>query len=157
MTTAYQGMPPIFPVVIYNGSENWTAQEDIYRMIRPQPPDFLRPYQPRLRYYLVDQSAYSKEELAQRSTPLSGIFEVEQASKDIESMRLAVARLAASIRDHPDKARLDEVITRWLKRHLKRLGPEVEEVLEQVNSISEDSDMLAENIQTWAEQEQHMG
>ncbi|MCG5549088.1 hypothetical protein [Halorhodospira halochloris] len=95
--------------------------------------------------------------LAQRSTPLSGIFEVEQASQDIESMRLAVGRLAASMRDHPDKARLDEVITRWLKRHLKRLGPDVEEILEQVNTLAEGSDMLAENIQTCAEQEQQKG
>nr|WP_274521800.1 Rpn family recombination-promoting nuclease/putative transposase [Halorhodospira halochloris] len=36
MTTARQGMPPIFPVVIYNSSRRWAAQEDIYRMIRPQ-------------------------------------------------------------------------------------------------------------------------
>ncbi|WP_242464451.1 Rpn family recombination-promoting nuclease/putative transposase [Halorhodospira abdelmalekii] len=123
VTTAYQGMPPIFPVVIYNGSARWTAQEDIYRMIRPKPPDFLRSYQPHLRYYLVNQSAYSTEQLAERSTPLSGIFEVEQASKDVGAMQAAVDRLVASIRAHPDKERLDKVITRWLKRHLKRLGP----------------------------------
>ena len=38
VTTARKGMPPIFPVVLYNGSKRWTAREDIYRMIRPEPP-----------------------------------------------------------------------------------------------------------------------
>ncbi|MCG5505426.1 Rpn family recombination-promoting nuclease/putative transposase, partial [Ectothiorhodospira variabilis] len=42
VTTARKGMPPIFPVVLYNGSKRWTAREDIYRMIRPEPPGFMR-------------------------------------------------------------------------------------------------------------------
>ncbi|MCG5505425.1 transposase, partial [Ectothiorhodospira variabilis] len=69
----------------------------------------------------------------------------------------AVQRLAARIRAHPEKSRLDEVITRWLKRHLKRLGAEAEKALEQVNSLVEDNAMLAENLQTWAEKERQKG
>ncbi|WP_338042708.1 Rpn family recombination-promoting nuclease/putative transposase, partial [Ectothiorhodospira haloalkaliphila] len=157
VTTARKGMPPIFPVVLYNGSKRWTAREDIYRMIRPEPPGFMRVYQPHLRYYLVNESAFSEEELAERDTPLSGIFEVEKASKDVDALQEAVQRLAARIRAHPEKARLDEVITRWLKRHLKRLGAEAEKALEQVNSLVEDNAMLAENLQTWAERERQKG
>ncbi|WP_280512695.1 hypothetical protein [Ectothiorhodospira haloalkaliphila] len=40
-------------------------------MIRPEPPGFMRAYQPHLRYYLVNESAFSEEELAERDTPLS--------------------------------------------------------------------------------------
>jgi predicted transposase/invertase (TIGR01784 family) len=157
VTTARKGMPPIFPVVLYNGSKRWTAREDIYRMIRPEPPGFMRVYQPHLRYHLVNESAFSEEELAQRDTALSGIFEVEKASKDVDALQAAVKRLAARIRAHPQKARLDEVITRWLKRHLKRLGAEADKALEQVNSLVEDNAMLAENLQNWAEKERHKG
>ncbi|MCG5495517.1 hypothetical protein [Ectothiorhodospira variabilis] len=126
-------------------------------MIRPEPPGFMRVYQPHLRYYLVNESAFSEEELAQRDTPLSGILEVEKASKDADALQEAVQHLAARIRAHPEKARLDEVITRWLKRHLKRLGAEAEKALEQVNSLVEDNAMLAENLQTWAEKERQKG
>ncbi|MCG5514394.1 Rpn family recombination-promoting nuclease/putative transposase [Ectothiorhodospira shaposhnikovii] len=157
VTTARKGMPPIFPVVLYNGSKRWTAREDIYRMVRPEPPMFLRVYQPHLRYYLVNESAFTEDELAKRDTPLSGIFEVEKASKDVEALQGAVKRLAARIRAHPEKARLDEVITRWLKRHLKRLGAEAEQALEEINSLVEDHAMLAENLQTWAEKERQKG
>ncbi|EHQ53411.1 hypothetical protein ECTPHS_12069 [Ectothiorhodospira sp. PHS-1] len=95
--------------------------------------------------------------MAARDTPLSGIFEVEKASKDVEALQGAVKRLAARIRAHPEKARLDEVITRWLKRHLKRLGAEAEQALEEINSLVEDHAMLAENLQTWAEKERQKG
>ncbi|WP_412851384.1 Rpn family recombination-promoting nuclease/putative transposase [Ectothiorhodospira shaposhnikovii] len=155
VTTARKGMPPIFPVVLYNGSKRWTAREDIYQMVRPEPPGFLRVYQPHLRYYLVDESRFSDEELAQRDTPLSGVFGVENASKDLQALQMAVDRLVASIQAHPEKARLDKVITRWLKRHLKRLEADIE--LDRINSLVEDKAMLAENLETWAEKERQKG
>ncbi|UEQ05024.1 hypothetical protein LMS44_03945 [Halomonas profundus] len=53
------------------------------------------------------------------------------------------------------KERIDEIITRWLKRHLQRLGAEVD--LNQLNSLVEDKDMLAENLENWAQQERQVG
>ncbi|MCG5517474.1 transposase, partial [Ectothiorhodospira sp. 9100] len=75
----------------------------------------------------------------------------------MDALQTAVKRLAERIRAHPEKARLDEVITRWLKRHLRRLGTEAEKALEQVNSLVEDNAMLAENLQNWAEKERQKG
>ncbi|MBK1674717.1 hypothetical protein CKO35_15745 [Ectothiorhodospira shaposhnikovii] len=62
--------------------------------------------------------------------------------------------------DRPSQGRVwhtDEVITRWLKRHLRRLGAEAEQALEEINSLVEDHAMLAENLQTWAEKERQKG
>lgn len=53
------------------------------------------------------------------------------------------------------KERIDKIITRWLKRHLQRLGAEVD--LNQLNSLVEDKDMLAENLENWAQQERQVG
>ena len=58
-----QGLPPIFPMVLYNGSQRWSARQDIYDMVQPAPPEFLRVYQPHLRYYLIDEGRYTDEEL----------------------------------------------------------------------------------------------
>ena len=33
--TPSDGLPPVFPVVLYNGSRRWSAQQDIYAMIQP--------------------------------------------------------------------------------------------------------------------------
>jgi hypothetical protein len=67
--TPSQGLPPVFPVVLYNGSKPWTAPRDIYAMITPQPPAPLQIYQPRLQYYLVDEGRYTGEDLGLRQTP----------------------------------------------------------------------------------------
>jgi hypothetical protein len=53
------------------------------------------------------------------------------------------------------KERIDKIITRWLKRHLQWLGSEVD--LNQLNSLVEDKDMLAENLENWAQQERQVG
>lgn len=61
--TPGQGLPPVFPVVLYNGSKPWTAPLDIHEMVQPEPPEFLQVYQPHLRYYLVDEGRYTDEDL----------------------------------------------------------------------------------------------
>jgi predicted transposase/invertase (TIGR01784 family) len=81
-TTPGQGLPPIFPVVLYDGSRRWRARQDIYEMITPEPPEFLKGYQPHLRYYLVDEARYTDEQLGLVQTPLSGVFSIEKASKN---------------------------------------------------------------------------
>ena len=150
-TTPHKGLPPVLPIVLYNGSERWTARQDIYDMVHPEPPAFLQVYQPHLRYYLVDEGRYTDEELNLRQTPLSGVFSIENASMDRKGLQQAVDRIVAIIQADPHKERIDKIITRWLKRHLQRLGAEVN--LDQLNSLVEDKDMLAENLENWAQQE----
>lgn len=57
----------------------------------------------------------------------------------------------AHIQADPNKERIDKIVTRWLKRHLQRLGAYVD--LDELNSLVEDKDMLAENLENWAQRE----
>ena len=154
-TTPSRGLPPILPIVLYNGSERWTAQQDIFGMIRPEPPEFLQVYQPRLRYYLIDEGRYTDEELGLRQSPLSGVFSVENAGESWEALQRAVDRIVAIIQANPDKERMDRIVTRWLKRHLQRVGAGVD--LGRLNSLVEDKDMLAENLENMVKKERQEG
>lgn len=136
VTTAKRGLPPVFPVVLYNGAKRWTARQDIHELVTPTPPGFLQPYQPHLRYYLIDEGRYSDEELATRNTVLSGIFGIERASEGHEALQKAVDRMLVSIQSHPNKARMDDLTTRWFKRHLKWLGAKVD--VDELSSLMED-------------------
>ncbi|NYS62613.1 Rpn family recombination-promoting nuclease/putative transposase [Vreelandella salicampi] len=153
--TPGQGLPPVFPVVLYNGSERWSASLDLYDMIMPEPPGLLQVYQPQMRYYLVDEGRYTDEQLGLVQSPLSGVFSIEKASTNRQGLQQAVDRIVAIIQADPHKERIDKIITRWLKRHLQRLGAEVD--LNQLNSLVEDKDMLAENLENWAQQERQEG
>ncbi len=155
VTTPAKGLPPVLPIVLYNGSERWTARQDVYDMVQPEPPSFLRIYQPHLRYYLIDEGRYTDHELTERQSPLSGVFGIENASTDRQALQQAVDRVVAIIQNDPHKDRIDAIITRWLKRHLKRLGAGVN--LERLNSLVEDRDMLAENLENWAKKERLEG
>ncbi|MBB3189430.1 Rpn family recombination-promoting nuclease/putative transposase [Halomonas cerina] len=154
-TTPAKGLPPVLPIVLYNGARRWTARQDVYQLVQPEPPEFLRVYQPHLRYYLIDEARYTDEELAERHTPLSGVFGIENATGDRQALQRAVDRIVAIIQADPNKQRIDEIVTRWLKRHLQRLGDEIN--LERLNSVVEDKEMLAENLENWAKKEQAIG
>lgn len=121
----------------------------------PEPPEFLRVYQPHLRYYLIDEGRYTEDELAARQSPLSGVFGIENASRDLESLQRAVDRIVEIIQAAPNKQRTDAIVTRWLKRHLRWLGAGAE--LEQLNSVVEEKDMLAENWKYLGEKERLEG
>mgnify|MGYP000610367431 CR=1 FL=1 len=152
---ASQGLPPVFPIVLYNGSRRWQAKQDIYEMVRPEPPVFLQPYQPHLRYYLIDEGAYTDQELEERHSALSGVFEIEKASVDHTSLQQAVNRIVSIIQEDPNKERIDKILTRWLKRHLQRLNAGIN--LDQLHSLVEGKDMLAENLENWRQKERQEG
>ena len=70
-------------------------------------------------------------------------------------MQQAVDRVVKIIEADPSKERVDKIITRWIKRHLSRLGAEVG--LERLNSLVEDRDMLAENLENLVKKERFEG
>lgn len=154
-TTPTKGLPPVFPLVLYNGLRRWQVPLDIRQMIKPRLPDLLSAFQPGLRYYLVDEGAYTDEQLQARSTSVSGIFAIEKASSNKEQMQQAVDRIVQIIQQEPNKERIDKVITRWLKRHFFRLGDT--QNWERIHSLIEDHAMIAENLQTWAQKERAEG
>lgn len=64
-------------------------------------------------------------------------------------------RIVVIIKADPNKERIDSVITRWIKRHLQWLGAEIN--LDQLNSLVENRDMLAENLENLVKKEQLEG
>jgi len=93
--------------------------------------------------------------LINKKTLLSGVFGVENASHSGEALQQAVDRVVKIIEADPNKERVDKIITRWIKRNLSRLGAGVG--LERLNSLVEDRDMLAENLENLVKKERLEG
>ena len=49
-----RALPPILPIVIYNGEAGWSVPRDLGQAITPDAPPWYEPYRPTWRYLLVD-------------------------------------------------------------------------------------------------------
>ena len=91
---AGERLPAVLPVVLYNGTEPWTAAADLRALITPVGP-WLAPYQPTQRYYLLDLQRVPADDLPYRN------------------LLRAVARLEQS-RSPEDVVRAVKALRRWL-------------------------------------------
>jgi predicted transposase YdaD len=56
-------LPPVLPIVLYNGGARWTAATDVADMIAPVP-GLVMKYQPQLAHLVIDEGRFSEAELA---------------------------------------------------------------------------------------------
>ena len=138
-------LPPVIPVLLYNGSEPWNVATDLGSLIGDLDPS-AEIYRPQLRYRLVDEAAYPREELAALSSPVADLFRIER-SHDWQEVRASVHRLRRSI--PPSEASLRQAFAVWLRKViLPRFGLSPEDVSVDL-TLEEIEAMLAESIDRW--------
>lgn len=54
-------LPPLFPIVLYNGEEKWTVPATIAELIEPQPP--LGKHSLNFEHFVLAENQYGKEAL----------------------------------------------------------------------------------------------
>jgi predicted transposase YdaD len=140
-------LPPVFPLVLYNGREKWTACTDVAELIAPVSSALAR-YRPNLRYFLLDEGQISDEQLDMDS--LAACLIRMERYDGPESLREAIGALKARLRD-PKYQSLNRAFTVWVCRVLKnRLAHQ--ESIPDVNDLEEVDTMLAERFGEWTEQ-----
>ena len=81
------GLPPVLPIVIYNGSTRWKQSTEIFDLIQSHP-DELTEFQPRLKFWLLDEGSYSAEFESRRAAELARLDqEVAATEVQIEKLR----------------------------------------------------------------------
>ncbi len=144
---AGQQLPPVFPLVLYNGSGRWTAARDIAELIVPLPNALAR-YRPQHRYHLIDEGRIGPDTLAQATSVAAELVRLETlAAEGPAALRPILSRLSARLRG-PGSASLRRALTVWFARVLlRRLLPG--ENLPQLHDIGEVETMLAEHVDEW--------
>ena len=141
-------LPPVFPLVLYNGIRPWRAPQEAAELIEALPGG-LAHYRPNLRYLLLDEGSYAEQDLPPSENLAAALFRMEN-SRAPEELRTLVRTLAQWIHA-PEQASLRRAFTVWLKRVLMpgRL-PQVK--LPEITDLSEIDNMLAERVQEWTQQ-----
>jgi predicted transposase YdaD len=140
----WRKLPPVIPLLLYNGWEPWHVPTDLGSLIEGLDPS-AEIYRPQWRYRLVDEAAYSREDLAALNSPVADLFLIEK-SRDWQEVRVGVHRLRRSI--PAEEASLRRAFETWLQKViLPRFGLSREEAA--TLTLEELDTMLAESIDRW--------
>ncbi|MBF0425560.1 MAG: Rpn family recombination-promoting nuclease/putative transposase [Magnetococcales bacterium] len=150
-----QGLPPLLPIVLYNGEPRWNAPIDIRALIRLPPGSPLWPFQPAMRYHTLDEGAYTEEELKGRPSLSALLFRLEQPANP-QGIMETIRDMAEWFRAHPDGPPVKQLFRELIASSLQRiegfvdLPPIPDDLLEVVN-------MLAARVEQWSKEIRQRG
>ncbi len=137
-------LPPVLPIVIYNGGQRWTAAEDVAAMVAFGG-EALAAYQPSLRYYLLDEGRAGGDDLPRRN--LVSVLIALETNRKREQAPVLLAALIELLRELGD-TELTRVFQEWVEQVLvpRRLRGTS---LEPLPRLEEVRTMLAEQVHEW--------
>jgi len=140
-------LPPVLPIVFYNGRSRWTAAREVSDLIAPVSEALAR-FQPSQRYFLIDVGRYGDEDLPQRNL-VSALIALEN-SRSAADLRRAVDALADWFRG-PGNQELKRSFGEWIRLVLLP-GRFSSAELPSMPRLEEVRMMLAERVKEWTEE-----
>jgi hypothetical protein len=143
-------LPPILPIVLYNGKRPWRAPLDLASLFTPVPPGLERRL-PRLDYLLVDENRLTRKEKEQSRNLVAALFRLETcAPEDLPRL----TRDLSSLLPPGVEPELRRAFTAWLLSMLHQTFrgatiPVVEDL--------EEVPMLEETLIEWRDEAQRTG
>ena len=121
-------LPPVLPLVLYNGKKQWNAAHALSQRIA-QAPLQIREYQPEMRYLLIDESQLLESDLAVERYLAAAMFNIERSRtpQDFEdAIGLLIKWLGLGVSE-VQNASLQKAFFVWLRRVvLPAKFPEIE-------------------------------
>jgi hypothetical protein len=114
-------LPPLLLVVLYNGVRPWNAVTNIHELIALSPDSPLWPWQPQVRYYLLDMSAFPRDDLMRRTSVAALLFRLERRSSTQEIEELG-GEVVGWLRRQPDCGELRRLFTELVRQAYVGLG-----------------------------------
>jgi hypothetical protein len=146
-------LPPVLPIVLYNGKPRWTAATELFDLIEPTP-GRLRDYAPHLRYLLLDEGAIDESAPWALQNLVAALFRLEK-SRGPQPLRAAVSALTHWL-EAPEQASLRRAFTVWIKRVLiPARMPGVN--FPDLGDLLEIKTMLAESVLDWTQEWKQQG
>lgn len=146
-------LPPIFPVVLYNGKQRWNAATELKDLIVSLPGG-LEHYLPSLKYLILDEGSYGLEQLTPLKNLVAAIFRLENSSSREEIINV-ISNLIEWL-STPEQSRLRRSFSIWINRVLQPLDRQ-EQKTPEINDLIEIKTMLAERIPQWIQEGEARG
>ena len=145
------GLPPVFPIVVYNGNKPWKAPQEVAELFSPMPHG-LRRYRPSQKHFILDEGRVPDDALNEGL--VAQLLRLERAGDVLEVQRV-VKHLLDALRA-PQYLHLRRAFAVWLGRVvLKRTG--LTQHIPEFNELQEVDSMLEERASQWREELIHQG
>jgi len=142
-------LPPVLPIVLYNGNRQWNAARDITELMLPLTANLQR-YQPQQRYFLLDESRIDADSLPYSGSLTTLLLRLEQA-KSLDALKNAVSDFSKRL-NSPKYEELRRILGEWVTRvALKRVGI-VDKRISEIVDLREVASMLEENALRWKDE-----
>nr|MBP8284532.1 Rpn family recombination-promoting nuclease/putative transposase [Chromatiaceae bacterium] len=138
-------LPPVLPIVLYNGGKTWTAPTELAALL-PAVPGRVADFLPQLRYLLIDENRYGEAELAAMHNLVAAIIRFEHPANDQALMAL-IDLLNDWLAGRPE---LKRTFALWIRALLLRRSNNTL-VLPKVRDLTELKMTLAEKFDQWAQ------
>ncbi len=135
-------LPPVLPIVLYNGEEPWTAPLSLAELIQP----LTGLDRPGFEYVVLDASHYPVEDLRPVETVVSGVFLMEQAESLSE-----LEDLLDELEEILDDKGLEEDIALLVSSVAGKLT-RTDEKVPPMRTFQEARNMLLERAERWPKQ-----
>ena len=136
-------LPPVLPIVLYNGEAPWTAALSLAELIQP----LLGLARPDFEYVVLDASHYPIEELRPVENVVSGVFLMEQA-ESLAELETIVDELRDLLIDDKE---LEEDIALLVGSVAGKLA-KADEKVPPMRTFQEVKNMLLERAERWPKQ-----
>jgi predicted transposase/invertase (TIGR01784 family) len=144
-------LPPVLPIVLYNGERRWTAATDVADLI-PKPPGLLAKYLPQLEYLLIDESRYTVAELAAMKNLVAAAIRFERPDRAAALVEL-IDVLNEWLEGQPE---LKRIFALWIRTMVLRHSRN-RLVLPKVRDLRELKMTLTDRFDAWAREFERKG
>ena len=140
-------LPPIFPLVLYNGNQKWTAATDFKDLL--EQPDLLHQYAPALHYFKIAENEYDSETLLKISNLVSTLFLAENNENTS-----VIAQQLLQLFDRQEDKQAISILLNWFEQLTLRGKKSLDDyrLLERVyHSKEEIKTMIDSNLEPYAQ------
>ena len=141
-------LPPVFPLVLYNGGKAWKAPTDLRDLLLPHRQS-LNAYQPQQQYFLLDAGRVPEETLAGDSDLATLLIRFERAQNIGEIIHILTE--LCMLLPSSERLHLHRAFISWIGSNVFR-RTEISEDILHCNTLQEARSMLADIAPHW---EQH--
>ena len=146
-STKGRRLPPVLPLVLYNGKRRWRGRMDVGELVEPFPG--LESFVPRCRYLLIDEHR-TKADMSEESRNLvAALFALEQSRTPSDVLRV-MERLAKWL-ESPEQRGVRRAFAVFLHRVLLPRTSEGS-ILSKEADLMEVQTMLSERVKEWTKE-----